>query len=767
MNIRIIFLAIFNYLETKMQKKALAVGALAMILAFSPVASAVNNDAELNFNKTYEQLDKLAYSGDDLGAVYTKESTSFKVWAPTAERVKLKLYSTGSDKEDGAKLVAESDMDYDAASGVWSSTAKGNLAGTYYTYEVTADGKTRETNDVYAKAAGVNGERSMVCDLSLSNPDGWEKDSFKRVNKQTEAIVWEVHVKDFSASESSGVSEKNRGKYLAFTETGTTLNGEGKIKTCVDYLKDMGINYVQINPFYDYGSVDESGDDSQFNWGYDPINYNVPEGSYSSDPYDGNVRIKEAKEMIAALHRAGIGVIMDVVYNHVFDAEKSCFDKTVPGYYFRHDDSGNLSNGSGCGNDTASERAMYRKYMVDSVKYWAQEYHIDGFRFDLMGLHDTKTMNDIRSALDSLEDGKKIIMYGEAWNMSTSTDSELANQGNMYSLNTRIGAFNDGIRDAVKGSNFNATEGGFVQGVGSRVAVKNGTAAATMDWSPQPSQTVSYSSCHDNMTLYDKLVASVLGEDADYRARDEKLVDMNKMAAVSVLTAQGISFMLAGEEMARSKDGDHNSYKSSVEENQIDWNNLVKYSDLVKYYKGLIDIRKSYSPFMCDDMAAIDNMTFYKETGKLVYGFMYENPNNDKQWDKLVCIMNSDKESAEVKLEGENLPDDWVVILNRDSAGVDKISEFSGDVISVQPGESLIMVDKQSFEKSGIKAKETSIDSLDDAAGAENGKADEAPDDGDEQSSSGVLPYIMGGLGIAVVGAGIFYLVRRWLKNRD
>lgn len=747
-----------------MNKKFLTAGVLAMILAFSPVASALNSDAQANFEKTYEQLDSLAYSGDDLGAVYSKEGTTFKVWAPTAEKVVLKLYSTGSDSEQGAKALAQHEMDYDSTNGVWSVTAKGNLAGVYYTYEVTANGKTQETGDVNAKAAGVNGVRSMVCDLSLTNPDGWDSDSFSRVDKQTDAVIWEVHVKDFSASKTSGVSEENRGKYLAFTETGTTLNNEGAIKTCVDYLKDLGINYVQINPFYDYGSVDEaSGDESQFNWGYDPVNYNVPEGSYSSDPYDGNVRIKEAKAMIQALHKAGIGVVMDVVYNHVFDAAESCFDKTVPGYYFRHNEDGSLSNGSGCGNDTASERAMYRKYMVDSVKYWAQEYHIDGFRFDLMGLHDVDTMNQIREALDSLENGEKILMYGEAWQLSTTTDATLATQGNMGKLSERIGAFNDGIRDGLKGSNFNPTEGGFVQGVGSRVNVKNGISAATMDWAKQPSQTVTYNSCHDNMTLYDKLVASVLGTDADYRARDEKLVAMNKLAATAVLTAQGMSFMLAGEEMARSKDGDHNSYKSSVELNQIDWGSLTKYGDLVKYYKGLIDLRKAYAPFTCDDNTAIDRLLFYKETDKHLLGYMYQNPDADKQWDKVICLINSG-DAAQVKLEGDNLPNDWVVVANADSAGVEKLSEFSGDTVSVREREALVLVDKASFEKASLTAEKTSVDSLPDtvlATELAQGVADKS-----KENAKNAVPYIMGALGALITGAGIAYLVRRWRKNR-
>lgn len=738
-----------------------------MILAFSPVVSAVNTAAKVNFNKTCEQLDELAYSGNDLGAVYSKENTGFKLWAPTAERVKLKLYSTGSDDEEGAELLAEHEMDYNCSNGIWSLTVRGNLHGTYYIYEVTVDGKTQQTADPYAKAAGVNGNRSMVVDLSLTDPQGWKDDSFTRVDKQTDALIWEVHIKDFSASESSGVSEKNRGKYLAFTETGTTLNGEGTIKTCVAYLKDLGINYVQINPFFDFGSVDEGGDNSQYNWGYDPVNYNVPEGSYSSNPYDGSVRIKEAKEMIKALHDNGIGVVMDVVYNHVYDAEFSCFENTVPGYYFRHDKDGKLADGSGCGNDTASERAMYRKYMVDSIIYWAQEYHIDGFRFDLMGLHDIYTMNLIRQQLNTLPDGKKILMYGEAWKLNTVSDAELAIQVNMFKLDLNIAAFNDGIRDAVKGDNFIPSEGGFVQGVLSSADVKDGIMAATMQWSQQPSQTVSYVSCHDNMTLYDKLVATTLGQGADYRARNEELVRMNKLAAVAYLTAQGIPFMLAGEEMARSKDGDHNSFKSDVELNQIDWSSLTRYSDLVKYYKGLIDIRKAYSPMRCEDKTVIGNMIFYNECSENVLGYMYQNATTDGEWDKLVCILNGGKTDQEVKLEGKDIPKSWVAIANGESAGVEKLAAFNSDSVTIKAGQALILVDEQSFNAAAVKAEKTSIDSLPDIVLASSTATKLAAEiDKKDSPVKKSLPYILGGIGLAALGAGVALIIKRRRKNR-
>ncbi|MGN1127229.1 MAG: type I pullulanase, partial [Ruminococcus sp.] len=479
---------------------------------------------------------------------------------------------------------------------------------------------TKETVDVYSVATGANGQRSMVCDLDSTDPEGWENDKHVITEDQSDASIWEIHVKDFSYAENSGVSKDNRGKFLAFTETGTTLNGEGDVSTCIDYLKELGVTYVQINPFYDFGSVDETGSDSQFNWGYDPMNYNVPEGSYSTDPYNGNTRIKECKQMIQALHNAGIGVIMDVVYNHTYNTSTS-FQACVPDYYYRKTASGAFSSGSGCGNDTASERAMYRNFMVQSTKYWAEEYHVDGFRFDLMGLHDNATMNAIRESLDTIDEG--IIMYGEGWSMSSTHDEVdcdgnavvMCNQTSTKLIDPRIAMFNDQFRDSMKGSFSAATAKGFVQGniVGNSKGVKYGFRAnaigGSCNWKAMnPGQCVNYMSCHDNNTLYDKLGVSVNGaNNVVYRQRDDYLIKLNKFAETIAATSQGMHFMLAGEEMARSKDGDDNSYKSAATENMIDWQEIVKNADLVSYYRGMMDIRKAFSPFTTDDVEVSKN----------------------------------------------------------------------------------------------------------------------------------------------------------------
>ncbi|MBQ2358763.1 MAG: type I pullulanase, partial [Ruminococcus sp.] len=540
---------------------------------FTTAASA--DEKKTDYQAYAAELDKSAYSGNDLGAVYTEKSTTFKVWSPKASAVSVDIYDYGSEAE-GGKSIRTTNMTLDKKTGVWSATISGDLAGKYYDYAVTHGEETKRTADIYARACGVNGKRSMVVDLRKTDPDNWENDLHVMVDKPTNASVWEISVAAFSSSETSGVSKSNRGKFLAFTESGTTVDGiQGGTPTCMDYLKKLGVKYVQIMPMYDFGSVDESKDImKQFNWGYDPVNYNVPEGSFSTDPYNGAVRIKECKQMIQALHNAGIGVIMDVVYNHTYSTD-SWFQYTVPNYYYRMNEDGTFSNGSGCSNDTASEHLMFRKYMIDSVTYWAKEYHIDGFRFDLMGLHDVTTMNDIRAAFDGLyEDGsgKKILMYGEAWNMPTKADdgTVMANQQNLTQMNDRIGAFDDTIRDAIKGSTAGADKG-FVQSGGKRSDLKTGfLGQSNLGWANVPSQCVTYASCHDNLCLYDKLVDSVYGS-SEYRKRHEDLVLMNKLSAAIVMTAQGIPFFLGGEEFCRSKDGDENSYASSREENMLDW----------------------------------------------------------------------------------------------------------------------------------------------------------------------------------------------------
>ena len=671
---------------------------------FTTAASA--DEKKTDYQAYAAELDKSAYSGNDLGAVYTEKSTTFKVWSPKASAVSVDIYDYGSEAE-GGKSIRTTNMTLDKKTGVWSATISGDLAGKYYDYAVTHGEETKRTADIYARACGVNGKRSMVVDLRKTDPDNWENDLHVMVDKPTNASVWEISVADFSSSETSGVSKSNRGKFLAFTESGTTVDGiQGGTPTCMDYLKKLGVKYVQIMPMYDFGSVDESKDImKQFNWGYDPVNYNVPEGSFSTDPYNGAVRIKECKQMIQALHNAGIGVIMDVVYNHTYSTD-SWFQYTVPNYYYRMNEDGTFSNGSGCSNDTASEHLMFRKYMIDSVTYWAKEYHIDGFRFDLMGLHDVTTMNDIRAALDGLyEDGsgKKILMYGEAWNMPTKADegTVMANQQNLTQMDDRIGAFDDTIRDAIKGSTAGADKG-FVQSGGKRSDLKTGfLGQSNLGWANVPSQCVTYASCHDNLCLYDKLIDSVYGS-SEYRKRHEDLVLMNKLSAAIVMTAQGIPFFLGGEEFCRSKDGDENSFSSSREENMLDWKNVESFSDVVEYYRGLLKIRDSFAAFMdCTAMTA-NHITSVEDLPKGVAGFYIPNTEQGK-WSKVCAVFNGTDEDKNIAVEGE-----WIRIADENVAGLNNLGTCSGSV-NVKAHSAAIMVDKQSYESAGISDYEGAV----------------------------------------------------------
>ncbi len=677
------------------------------------MVNAANTSKNISKTTSYaHELDSLAYDGDDLGATYTEAHTVFKVWAPTASHAAVKFYKTGSSEEIGAQSTGIKEMDF-GDSGVWSVDVDGDLKNTYYTYLITVDGVTRETVDIYAKATGVNGNRGMVVDLDSTDPEGWENDEHILYDDPTDAVVWEVHVKDFSNDELSGISVQYQGKYLAFTENGTTLNNEGKISTCTDYLKQLGVTHVQLLPVYDYATVDEAQQASdEFNWGYDPKNYNVPEGSYSTDPYNGNTRITEFKKMVMALHNAGIGVIMDVVYNHTYTAENSWFEYTVPGYYYRMNDDGTFSDASGCGNETASDRLMYRKYMIDSIIYWATEYHIDGFRFDLMGVHDVTTMNEIRSALDELPNGDKIIMYGEPWTGGTlGTTEDTAVQKNVAQLNNRIGAFNDIFRDAVKGHVFDSSVTGFIQDGSNKnelmgAITANSLTVSSPQWAIQPSQAVAYLSAHVNNTLYDKLVMSVKGDES-YTERDDNLIEMNKLAAAITLTSQGTSFMQAGEEFARTKLGDENSFISSAALNQLDWSSLIKYADLCSYYAGLIEIRKNYKPFR-DPTTQSAGLISYSDTESGVIAYTLENTlTKGREWSDIAVIFNSNDSEASVSLnaaEGSSLPSEWVIIADKSSAGLRSLGEISGNTVTVASKSALILADKASFERLNISS---------------------------------------------------------------
>lgn len=548
------------------------------------------------------------YTGP-LGPDYTPGGTCLRLWAPTAEAVTVTLYHKG----DGGAVLGTEPL-VRGAHGVWSIWLPGEQHGRYYTFAVTVDGVTRETGDPYARAAGVNGVRSMIVDLARTAPSGWERDVRPNISPAQRA-VWEVSVRDFSQDAASGVRPAWRGKYMAFTQQGTTLHGDGIHPTCLNYLKRLGVKYVQLMPIFDFGSVDEAKPLlRQYNWGYDPTNFNVPEGSYSTDPTRGEVRIRECREMIAALHAAGIGVVMDVVYNHTYRTENP-LNNTVPYYFFRQNPDGSFSNGSGCGNEFASERPMARRYLIDSILYWAKEYHIDGFRFDLMGLYDAESINAVRAALDALPGGRDILLYGEPWQGGASQLHRYeANKANLAMLNERVGIFCDDTRDAIKGGCFDAREPGYVEGkpgsfwdIGAAVA-----AWCRSDRLPPhaPSQIVSYVSAHDNFTLWDKLLC-VRYEKPEFTARDTVALAQNRLAAGIYLTSFGLPFMQAGEEFARTKKGVSNSYRSSPALNRLDWSRAEQYHALVDYYRGLLALRAAFPRLGSTDRHAPEALQFF------------------------------------------------------------------------------------------------------------------------------------------------------------
>ena len=570
-----------------------------------------------------------------LGADYSPAGTRLRLWAPTAQAVTVSLYRRG----DGGVCIGTLPLER-GAQGVWIIYLPGDQHGHYYTFAVTVDGITRETADPYARAAGVNGTRSMIVDLARTDPSGWQRD-VRPVIPPAKRTVWEVSVRDFSQDAASGVRPAWRGKFMAFTQQGTTLHGDGIHPTCLNYLKRLGVGYVQLMPIFGFGSVDEAKPLlRQYNWGYDPTNYNVPEGSYSTDPTRGEVRIRECKEMIAALHAAGIGVVMDVVYNHMYRAE-NVLNNTVPYYFFRQNEDGSLSNGSGCGNEFASERLMARRYLIDSVLYWAQEYHIDGFRFDLMGLYDVETVNAVREALDRLPGGRDILMYGEPWQGGASQLHRYeANKANLAMLNDRVGIFCDDTRDAIKGGCFNAREPGYVEGkpgsfwdIGAAVA-----AWCRSDRLPPhaPSQIVNYVSAHDNFTLWDKLLM-VRYEHPEFAAADSAALAQNRLAAGIYLTAFGMPFLQAGEEFARTKKGVGNSYRSSPALNRLDWNRAEQYHHLVDYYRGLLGLRAAFPRLSSADRHAPDALTFFSLEQPLV-GWTLPAAYGDGAWWQALCV---------------------------------------------------------------------------------------------------------------------------------
>ena len=578
-----------------------------------------------------------------LGVEYTPAGTHLRLWAPTAKQAAVNLYRRGT----GGACVGTLPLQQQDK-GVWSIYLPGDQHGRYYTYTVTVDGISRQTGDPYARAAGVNGQRGMIVDLGRTDPDAWARD-VRPVIPPSQRAVWEVSVRDFSQDAASGVRPAWRGKFMAFTQKGTTLSSAGTFPTCLDYLKRLGVSYVQLMPIFDFGSVDESRPlTRQYNWGYDPTNFNVPEGSYSTDPTRGEVRIRECREMIAALHAAGIGVVMDVVYNHTYRTENP-LNNTVPYYFFRQNPDGSFSNGSGCGNEFASERPMAQRYLIDSILYWAQEYHIDGFRFDLMGLYDAESINAVRAALDALPGGRDILLYGEPWQGGASQLHRYeANKANLAMLNERIGIFCDDTRDAIKGGCFNAREPGYVEGRPGSFWDIGGAVAAwcRSDKLPPhaPGQIVSYVSAHDNFTLWDKLLC-VRYERPEFTARDTVALAQNRLAAGIYLTSFGLPFMQAGEEFARTKKGVGNSYRSSPALNRLDWNRAEQYHALVDYYRGLLALRAAFPRLGSTDRHAPEALQFFALEQPLVGWMLPAVWGDGAAWSAL-CVFYNPTETA-------------------------------------------------------------------------------------------------------------------------
>lgn len=636
-----------------------------------------------------QKFDYEVYTGNDLGAVYSPKMTRFKVWAPEAESVKLNLYKQG----EGDNLIEQHVMKK-SANGTYIFEKQGDCNGIYYTYTVVNHGEEQEAVDPYTKAAGVNGQRGMVINLAKTNPQGFELDGYRNPEHITDAIIYEGSVRDFTMDESSGVF--HNGKFLGLTEANTTNHfGEA---TALDYISGLGVTHVQILPAFDFETVDEKNQKAQYNWGYDPDNYNVPEGSYAVSPYDGAVRIQEMKQMVLALHSRGIGVIMDVVFNHTYRRDDSNLQKIVPGYYYRSDETG-YTDGSGCGNEVASDRPMVQKLIVDSLIYWAKEYHIDGFRFDLMGVLDIDTMNVIAERLKEIR--PDIYLYGEGWNGGPSS---LAEEKRAFKASAKkmpgIGMFNDDIRDTIKGSVFYDDHLGFVNGGthlenALRYGITGAVAHPQVDydaygskpWAKEPGQSINYVSCHDNYTLWDKLSVSCP------EASEEKKKAMNRLCAAIVFTSQGVPFIQAGEEFLRSKPLPEkkgfaeNSYNMPDEVNSIKWDNIHEYPDMIAYYKGLMELRKAHPVFRMQSEAEMtQNLCFLSDTPENVVAYLLKGKGADDTPENILVIFNGNDEEILYNLpEGK-----WNILVDDKTAGADG-KKFISEKADVEPLSALVL----------------------------------------------------------------------------
>ena len=610
-------------------------------------------------------------------ADYTPEQTTFRLFAPdTAKTVKLRIYKAGHKGRPERTVKMER-----TAADTWTATVTGNLMGRFYTFD-TGRG---ECAGVFAKAVGVNGQRAAIIDMDKTDPAGWNDDRRPVVKSPADLVIYEMHHRDYSIDASSGIA--NGGKFLALTDP-----------KAIAHLKELGVNAVHILPSFDYASVDETRlSTPQYNWGYDPVNYNVPDGSYSTDPYKPETRIREFKQMVQALHKAGIRVILDVVYNHTFNIDGSNFQRTYPDYFYRKTADGKYSDGSGCGNETASERDMMRRFMVESVLYWIDEYHIDGFRFDLMGCHDIETMNAIRKAVDEVD--PTIFIYGEGWSAGSCAlpKEQLGLKANMKAM-PGIAAFSDELRDALRGPFSDDTKGAFLAGKpGEEESIKFGIAGAiehpqvdmskvnysTEAWASQPTQMISYVSCHDDMCLTDRLRASIPGITTD------ELIRLDMLAQTAVLTSQGVPFILSGEEMLRDKKGVHNSYNSPDSINRLDWNNMERYPQVMDYYKNLTRLRRNHPAFRLGSADLVRRHLEFLPTQPGLVAFRLKDYAGRDDWRNIIVILNAAKQQRKVAIPQGN----YTIVCHEGKIDENGLSTFSGSEATVSAQSALILHD--------------------------------------------------------------------------
>lgn len=606
--------------------------------------------------------------------VYAPEKTTFTFWSSIAEKMEVRLYNTYDAAEFEVITLQEKNDDY------WTATVKGDQLGKFYTVCSYQNGEWgQESPGIFAKAVSVNGQKAAIIDMQATNPEGWENDQRPAMTDPTDVVVYETHMRDFTIDATSGIA--NKGKFIAFTEHGTQT-AEG-LASGIDHLKELGITHIQILPMYDYGSIDETTLDlNKYNWGYDPVNYNVPEGGYSTNPYDPATRIREAKTMIQALHAAGIRVIMDVVYNHTYSVEGCALGRVVPQYFYRMNEDGTYANGSGCGNETASDKEMMRQFMVESVCYWAREYHIDGFRFDLMGIHDQETMRQIRAALDEID--PTIITYGEGWAASSPAYpyEQLAMKQWTYTM-PRVGAFSDDIRNALIGSPFDHHRGFASGNTASRGAVCYGLVACP-DWSGEPMQHVSYITCHDNYCLRDRIEVAAAEETEATKLR------MNKLAQTAVMVSQGMTFFYGGEELFRTKQGVENSYQSPDSINVIEWANKQTYNDLYTYYREIIKIRRQHKGFRLGTAELVKNHVEFPETtqeGLIIYRI--KDLQGIDTASSLVVLLNGTAEAIEAEIPQAN----YTVLAHDAQANANGMGTIEGGKVQVAPYSATILAE--------------------------------------------------------------------------